>query len=257
MTLLLQNQVAIITGAGSGMGKAMALSFANEGAIVAACDINVKAAEETAWLIQEGNGEAFALGVDVSDARSVKQLIESVIEREGRVDIVVNCAGLPQAFTAIEDLTEEEWDRTLNVNTKSVFLTAKYAVPHMKKQNQGVILNISSIASERPRPGLNAYCASKGAVVTLTKALALELAPFGIRVNAINPGPTDTAMLGKFIPDRDGKTPQQKRDLFLSGIPLGKLIEPEDIAQSALYLCSPLAQKVTGTILNVDGGRGV
>lgn len=255
--MLLQNQVAIITGAGSGMGKAMALCFANAGATVAVADINVKAAEETAWLIQEQNGEAFSIGVDVGNARSVKQLMEEVVEREGKIDIVINCAGLPQAFTPIEELDEEQWDRLLNVNTKSVFLTAKYAVPFMKKQNQGVIVNISSIASERPRPGLNAYCASKGAVVTLTKALALELAPFSIRVNAINPGPTDTGMLGKFIPDHEGKTALQKREIFLSGIPLGKLIEPEDIAQSALYLCSPNAENITGAVLNVDGGRGI
>lgn len=140
---------------------------------------------------------------------------------------------------------------------KICFLTSKYVFPYMKRQNNGVILNISPITSERARPGLNAYCASKGAVVVLTKALALELAPFGIRVNAINPGPTDTGMLGKFIPDHEGRTIQQKREIFLSGIPLGQLIEPEDSAQAAQYLCSPHAQNVTGTILNVDGGRGI
>jgi 3-oxoacyl-[acyl-carrier protein] reductase len=255
--VLLQNQIAIITGAGSGMGRAMALSFANEGATVAVADINVDAAAETVKLIQAKNGMAIAIGVDVSNAQSVQKLIDTVAEREGKIDIIINCAGLPQAFTPIEDLEEEQWDRLLNVNTKSVFLTAKYAVPFMKKQKQGVILSISSIASERARPGLNAYCASKGAVAVLTKALAIELAPFGIRVNAINPGPTNTEMLGKFIPDHAGELEQQKQEVFISSIPLGKLIEPEDIAQSALYLCSPLSEKVTGTILNVDGGRGI
>lgn len=257
--MLLQDQVAIITGAGSGMGRAMAISFAREGATVAVADINVNAAIETVLLIQEQNiGKAFVHGVDVSYAKSVKELISDVYERERKIDIVVNCAGLPQAFTSIEELEEDDWDRIMNVNAKSVYLTSKYTVPIMKKQNDGVILNISSIASERARPGLNAYCASKGAVGVLTKALALELAPFGIRVNAINPGPANTEMLGKFLSADEGEREQQlKQDVFLSSIPLGKLIEPEDIAEAALYLCSPHAQKITGTILNVDGGRGI
>lgn len=266
--MLLQDQVAIITGAGSGMGRAMALSFAREGAIVAVADINLSAASETVRLIQEENRRnafliradernAYSFGVDVSNSQSVKQLVRTVADRTGRIDIVVNCAGVPQAFTPIEELEEEQWDRLFNVNTKSVYLTSKYAVPYMKKQKHGVILNISSIAAERARPGLNAYCASKGAVGVLTKALAIELAPFDIRVNAINPGPTNTEMLGKFISGQEGEMEQQKQNIFISSIPLGKLIEPEDIAQSALYLCSKHAEKVTGTILNVDGGRGI
>lgn len=266
--MLLQDQVAIITGGGSGMGREIARTFAREGAIVAVADINLRAAAETVQLIQEENRRnaffskenvinAFSFGIDVSNTQSVKQLVRTVVDRTGKIDIVVNCAGMPQAFTPIEELEEEQWDRLLNVNTKSVFLTSKYAVPYMKKQKHGVILNISSIASERARPGLNAYCASKGAVVVLTKALALELAPFGIRVNAINPGPTNTEMLGKFISDQEGELQQQKQDIFIKSIPLGKLIEPEDIAESALFLCSPHSKKVTGTILNVDGGRGI
>jgi 3-oxoacyl-[acyl-carrier protein] reductase len=253
--MLLQDKVAIITGAGGGMGRAIALAFAQEGALVQAADINAEAAFETVKLIPEKN--ASAVKVDVSDAESVQNIIEMAVSHYGRIDFVVNCAGLAQAFTPIEELQESEWDRLLNVNLKSVFLTAKYAVPYLKKQKQGAIVNIASIAAERARPGLNAYCASKGAVVTLTKALALELAPFGIRVNAINPGPANTDMLGKFIPGSGGETEQQKQEIFLSSIPLGKLIEPDDIAQAALYLCSPLADKVTGTILNVDGGRGI
>lgn len=254
--MLLQEKVAVITGAGSGMGRAMALRFAREGAAVAVADINFEAAEETVRLIQQQQFKAFPVQVDVSDSDSVKNMIGYVWDKEHRLDIVINNAGVPQAFTRIEELEEYMWDRIMNVNTKSVYLTAKYAVPYMKQNNQGVILNISSIASERARPGLNAYCASKGAVVVLTKALALELAPYGIRVNAINPGPANTEMLGKFIANAE-EVEQQKKDVFLNSVPLGKLIEPEDIAESALYLCSPLADKVTGSIVNVDGGRGI
>jgi 3-oxoacyl-[acyl-carrier protein] reductase len=255
--MLLKNKVAIITGSGAGMGKSIATLFANEGAAVVIADINKAAAQDTARSIEAKGGLALAVKVDVGNKESVQYMVDQTINKFGRVDIVLNNAGLPQAFTPIEELEEEKWDQIFNVNTKSVFLSSKFVVPIMKKQGSGVIVNTASIAAERARPGLNAYCASKGAVTILTKALAIELAEFGIRVNAINPGPANTTMLGKFVNGSDEEIDQQKKSVFINSVPLGRLIEPDDIAQAALYLCSDMSKSVTGTVLNVDGGRGI
>jgi len=145
----------------------------------------------------------------------------------------------------------------MNVNAKAIFLTAKYAVPFMKQQKSGSIVNIASIAGIRARPGLNAYCASKGAAIMLTKALALELAPYQIRVNVINPGPANTPMIGQFLVGDETDKKEGVKRIFQDSVPLGMLIEPEDIAQGALYLASDLSKVVTGEVLNIDGGRGI
>ncbi|MCF6094837.1 SDR family oxidoreductase [Microaerobacter geothermalis] len=252
---LLQGRTAIVTGAGSGMGRAIAKLFAEQGGQVIIADLNQEAAEKTAKEI--GGSQVFAVKVDVADDLSVAKMVKGSLTVFGDLDILVNCAGIPQVFTPIEELSESQWDKIMNVNTKSIFLTVKHAVPYMKKKNKGSIVNIASIAGVRARPGLNAYCASKGAAIMLTKALALELAPFQIRVNAINPGPAETPMLGQFISGDQQKIESDKKNIFLSSIPLGSLIQPEDIAHAALYLASDLSRKVTGEILNVDGGRGI
>lgn len=252
---LLQGKTAIVTGAASGMGKAIAMLFASEGANVILADLNKEAAVAVAQELPQGKGHA--VQTDVADDTSVVALVKETLEVYSSVDVLVNCAGVPQAFTPIEELTLEQWDRIMSVNTKSVFLTTRHAVPHMKEKGKGSIINIASIAGIRARPGLNAYCASKGAAIMLSKALAIELAPFQIRVNVINPGPAETPMLGKFINGDEAQVEAGKKDIFISSVPLGMLIQPEDIAQAALYLASDLSKIVTGEVMNVDGGRGI
>lgn len=252
---LLEGKTAVVTGAASGMGKATARLFAEQGAQVVFADVNGEAAEKAAAGFDKNRVRV--IRTDVADDASVKVMVEGTLDAFGRVDVLVNCAGVPQAFTAIEELSLSEWDRIMSVNVKSIFLTAKYVVPIMKRRKSGSIVNIASIAGVRARPGLNAYCASKGAALQLTRALALELAPYQIRVNAINPGPAETPMLGKFLKDDAATAEEQKKKVFLDSVPLGRLVQPEDVAWAALYLASDLAKMVTGEILNVDGGRGI
>lgn len=253
---LLEGKTAIITGAGSGMGKAAAKLFAAQGANVVLSDINKDAADLTAKEIDR-TGHVKTVYTDVGDDESVQNLVKEAFNEFEDIDILINCAGVPQFFTPIEEMSLSEWDKIMSVNLKSIFLTTRHLVPIMKRKEKGSIINIASIAGIRARPGLNAYCASKGAAIMLTRALALELAPFKIRVNAINPGPAETPMLERFLPGDSQKVEEDKKKIFLESVPLGTLIQPEDIAQAALYLASDLARAVTGEIMNVDGGRGV
>ncbi|MEH7505619.1 SDR family oxidoreductase [Neobacillus drentensis] len=252
---ILNGKTAIVTGAGSGMGKAIAQLFAKEGANVTFADLNYESAKTAAC--STGLNRVQAIQADVTSDSDVANLVNQTLEAYNGLDIVINCAGVPQSFTSIEELTLEQWDLIMNVNTKSIFLTSKYTVPIMKQQKSGSIVNIASIAGIRARPGLNAYCASKGAAIMLTKALALELAPFKIRVNAINPGPADTPMIGKFLVGDEAQKEEGMKKIFQDSVPLGSLIQPEDIAQGALYLASDLSKIVTGEVLNIDGGRGI
>lgn len=250
----LNNQVAVITGAGSGLGQAIARKMASEGAKIIVADLRLDAASATVELIGQAGGTAKACKVDVTKAEDVRQMIESTIDEFGHIDILVNNAGAPMSFTPVEEVSEELWDLMMNVNAKGPFLGSKYAVPYMKKQGKGCIINIASIASKRARPGLNAYCASKGAVLLLTQALAIELAKSGIRVNAINPGPAETPMLPKFFASMDEAS---GRKVFEDSVPLGRMCQPEDIANMALYLATEEASFITGAVYDVDGGRGI
>jgi 3-oxoacyl-[acyl-carrier protein] reductase len=238
-----------VTGAGSGMGRATAELFAERGASVVVVDVDGDAAEETAARIQAAGGEATATVADVSDADDVEAFVEETVETYGSIDVLHNNAGIPQQSTPVEDVAETTWDQIQDVNLKSAFLGAKYAVPHMKEQGEGVVLNTASTAGIRPRTGLSAYAASKGGMITLTKQLAHELAEDGIRVNAICPVATDTEMLPEFAAG----------DLSVEGmadtIPMGRLAEPDDIASAAAFLASDEAEMITGTALEVDGGR--
>lgn len=251
----LAGKVAVITGAGSGIGRGTAVVFAKEGCKIVVADINLASAQETCALIKEKGGDCLAVKVDVSNAQEVQNMFGETVKVFGQLNILFNNAGVPQSSHKIEDVSEEMFDRIVNVNVKGVFLGCKYAVPIFKQQGKGgVIINTASIAAPRPRSGQNIYAASKGMVVTLTRALANELAEFRVRVVAINPVAVDTPMIYGFIGDRDE---QEARKSFIASIPLGRLAQPEDIAYAALYLASDEASLVTGTILDVDGGRGL
>lgn len=248
----LENKVAIITGAGGGMGLEFVKRFTEEGAKVVALDLNVDSVQD---LLGEAK-EHMVLKIDITNESQIRHMVDQVLDRFGRIDILANVAGIPQSATPVEDVTRETWDNILNVNVTAPFLLIQAVVPTMKKQNKGAILNISSIAAVRPRPGLNAYITSKGALLSLTEALALELAPHNIRVNAINPGPADTQMLGKFAA-QGADVEEVKSTIYRDSVPLGRLIEPLDIANAAVYMCSDEAEIMTGSIVNVDGGRGL
>jgi len=250
----LEGKVALITGASSGFGRAMALLFAKEGAKVSVVDINVAGGQETVEAIKRSDGVAQFISADVTKASDVEQMIKATVNAYTKLDILVNNAGVPMSFTPIEEVDEKLFDKILAVNIKGIFLGCKYAVPIMKKQGGGVIINTASVAGVRPRPGLNAYCASKGGAILLTKAVAIELAPYNIRVNCIGPVAADTPMLPGFIGDRDL---EEGRKAFIATIPLGRLATAEDVAYAALYLASDEASMVTGINLEVDGGRGI
>ena len=246
-----RDAVVAVTGAGSGMGRATAELFASRGASVAVVDVDADAAAGTVDRITADGGDAIAATADVSDAADVEVFVERTVEEYGRIDVLHNNAGIPQESTPVEDVAEVTWDRIQDVNIKSAFLGAKHAVPHMRQQGGGVILNTASTAGIRPRTGLSAYCASKGGMITLTKQLAHELAGDNIRVNAICPVATDTEMLPEFTGD------ELTVDDMAATIPLGRLAKPDDIAEAAAFLASDDAEMITGTALEVDGGRDV
>ena len=245
----LAGKVAIITGAGSGMGRASALLFAREGAKVVAADLNEETGQETVDSIKADGGEAVFVKVDVSNEEDVKKMVQTAVNHFGKLSILFNIAGCPQATKDFETIQNEEWDRIMAVNVKSIFYAAKYSLPELKKE-KGVILNVASVGGELPRPGSLAYATSKGAVINMTRALAVELAKYRIRVNCINPGPTDTPMMFKFIPQFN----EEIKNAIGSGTPLGSWVMPEDVANAGVFLASDEASKITGTALSVDSG---
>jgi 3-oxoacyl-[acyl-carrier protein] reductase len=249
----LGERVAVVTGGGSGIGRASALLFAREGARVAVADLDAGAAAETVKQIEAAGGDAVAVETDVTRAADNQALVERAVARWGRLDVFFANAGVPQWPTKVEEVEEAVFDRILAVNVKGVFLGAKYAAPVMKRQRCGVFLITASTSAIRPRPGVQCYSASKGAAVTLAKSLALELAPFGVRVLALAPVATETPMLPTFM----GKTAidEEGRARYLATIPLGRLNTPEDLAKAALFLVSDEAAMMTGTCVEVDGGR--
>ena len=251
----LADKVVIITGAGSGIGRASAILFAKEGAKIVVADINDAGGQETVAAISSGGGEAIAVHTDVTRASEVKNLGRVTKDKYGKVDILFNNAGIPQQTMSFEKVTDALWDRIFATNVKSIFLTAKSIVPMMKAAGGGVIINLASISGIRPRPGNLAYSASKAAVILLTKSLALVVAPFNIRVNCINPVGTDTPMLGKFF--AEGVSLEEGKKATINTIPLGRLSMPEDVANAALFLASDESSMLTGVGIDVDGGRGI
>ena len=242
----LDGKTALVTGAGSGFGAGIARKFAAEGARVVVADINSDAAHSVAAEIG-----GIAVMVDVSDNASVAALAYEAADALGDIDILVNNAGITHLPQPLEEVSEADFDRVLAVNAKSVYLTARHFVPAMKARHSGVILNIASTAGRSPRPNLNWYNASKGWMITATQTMAVELAPHGIRVNALNPVAGETPLLPSFM---GGDTPEN-RARFLSTIPLGRFSTPEDIGNAAAFLCSDAASMITGVALEVDGGR--
>ncbi len=238
----LQGKVAIVTGGASGFGAGIVRKFLAEGAQVMIADLHIDAAEQLG---------AQAVRCDVASDVDVQNLITVTKNAFGSVDIVVNNAGTTHLPTPMEDVSEADFDKVFAVNCKSVYLMAKHVVPLMKGQGRGVILNVASTAGVSPRPRLNWYNASKGWMNTATKAMAVELAPEGIRVNAINPVAGETPLLKSFL----GEDTPEMRAKFLATIPLGRFSTPEDMANAACYLCSDEAGMVTGVCMEVDGGR--
>ncbi|HZQ11928.1 MAG TPA: glucose 1-dehydrogenase [Pseudolabrys sp.] len=244
----LQKTIAIVTGGGSGMGEAIAETYAREGAHVAVVDVDGDAAKKVARRI--GN-TAIAIRCDVTRRSDIDAAVAETLSAFGGLNLLVNNAGVAHLNKPVLDIDEKEFDRVFAVNVKGLFMFTQAVVPLMKGKG-GVIINIGSTAGVRPRPGLSAYNATKGAVHNLTKTLAVELAPDKIRVCAIAPVATDTPLLPTFLGPAPGM-----REKFIATVPLGRLAAPQDIADAALFLASDEARFLTGNIMEVDGGRCV
>lgn len=243
----LANKTAIITGGAQGFGAGIVDKFLAEGALVLVADINAEAAQTKA----SEHANATPCAVNVADGNSVQAMVDYALEQWGHVDILVNNAGVTHLPAAMDTISEDDFDRVLDVNCKSIFLLSRALVPHMKERRSGAILNVSSTAGLSPRPNLSWYNASKGWVNTATKSMAVELAPHGIRVNAINPVAGETPLLKSFM----GEDTPEVRAKFLSTIPLGRFSQPEDMGNAAAFLCSDEASMITGVLMEVDGGR--
>jgi 3-oxoacyl-[acyl-carrier protein] reductase len=241
----LAGKTTIITGAGSGMGLASVHRFLQEGANVVAVDIDGEAA---ARATADAGDRAVAYGLDVMDAQGVQRMVDETVARWGVVDCYFNNAGVPQSAANVEDIDDDTWRRVIDVNLTAILYAARAVVPVMKRQRSGVILITASVSGIRPRPRLAAYTAAKGGAVNLARALAMELAEFGIRVNSVNPVSTDTPMLAQFGAG-DHRT--------ANATPLGRLGRADEVAATAAFLASDDASFITGSAVNVDGGRGV
>lgn len=241
----LKGKVALITGYGSGLGQAIAVLYAKEGAAVAGTSRSETKGWETVARIEKEGGRTLFCAGDVSDSSRMEAVVEKTIEAFGTIDIVVNSAGI-RTNGSITDITEEAWDRTLDTNLKGVFVVSRLVVPVMIKRGGGVIINIAARSGIAGQAGRAAYCASKGGMITLTEAMAMDYAAYRIRVNCICPGPTRTPMVDTSTPERAAR--------YATRVPLGRIAEPEDIAHAALYLASDEASMVTAAVLPVDGG---
>lgn len=245
----LAGKIAIVTGGASGFGRGIVERFVGEGAKVVIADLNADAATA---LANDIGSAALAIKTDVTKRADVDAMVAKAISQFGGLDILVNNAGITHKNQSLMTVTEDEFDRIYAVNVKAIYLATLAAVPEMEKRGGGAIINTASTAGLRPRPGLTWYNGSKGAVITLTKSMAAELAAKNIRVNAINPVIGETGMLEDFmgLPDT-----AENRAKFIGGIPLGRMSKPSDIANAALFLAEPASAFITGVALEVDGGR--
>ena len=248
----LADKVAVVTGAGSGFGAGIATRFAEEGARIVAADINGDGAARIVEDIRNAGGTAVAVTADVSKGDEMAKIIAAAVDEFGGLDVVVNNAGTTHKNRPMLEVDESTYDHVFAVNVKSVYHSAIHAVPVFRRQGRGSFINIASTAGIRPRPGLTWYSATKGAVITMTKAMAVELAPDNIRANAVNPVVSATGLLKDFLPGED--TPEA-RAKFVATIPLGRMSTPRDVAAACLFLASADAEFLTGVCLEVDGGR--
>jgi NAD(P)-dependent dehydrogenase (short-subunit alcohol dehydrogenase family) len=245
-------KVAFVTGAANGIGRAAALAFARKGANVVVADISEQGNRNTARMIEEAGGRALAVRCDATRAEDAKAALDEAVAAFGRLDFAFNNAGSEQAITATADLTEDEWDRIVRVNLRSVFLCMKYEIPLMLKQGGGAIVNTSSGAGVKGIAGQATCCAAKHGVVGFTKAAALDYAQSNIRVNAVCPGIIDTPMMDRF----SGGTPEG-RERVIAQEPVGRMGKPQEIAAAVLWLCSDGAAFVVGHAMVIDGGQTV
>ena len=249
MAELTKDKVALVTGAGSGIGRAAAQIFAREGAKVAAADVNRASAEETVGMIREAGGEAFGLQADVSKAAEVEAMVDAVVGTYGRLDCAFNNAGIEGVLASTADYTEADWAPVIAVNLTGVWLCMKYEIPRLLETGGGAIVNTSSAAGLLGAPRMPAYVASKHGVIGLTKTAALEYAKSGVRVNGVCPGVIDTSMVGRLKERRP-----RMFEKIVRGEPIGRIGQPEEIAETAVWLCSDAASFVTGHAMSVDGG---
>lgn len=244
----MNGKTAIVTGGSSGFGAGIVRKFYAEGARVLIADLNEAMGQELAAALGEG---VEVIATNVADGTSVQDMTDRAMALWGQIDILVNNAGVTHLPAPMEDVTEEDFDKVIAVNVKSVYLTARSIVPLMKARGTGAILNVASTAGVSPRPNLSWYNASKGWMNNATKGMAVELAPAGVRVNALNPVAGETPLLKSFM----GEDTPEMRAKFLSTIPLGRFSTPEDMGNAACYLCSDEASMITGVCMEVDGGR--
>ncbi len=250
----LKNKVAVVTGGASGFGEGIVRKFVAEGAQVLIADLDLPRALDVAASV---GAAACALKVDVAKAADLRLMLETAELHFGRIDILVNNAGVTHLPQPLEDVSEDDFDRVVAINMKAIYLAMREAVPRFKANPpdangiRGVVLNIASTAGVSPRPRLSWYNASKGWVITATRANAVELAPFGIRVVALNPVAGETPLLKSFL----GEDTPEMRAKFLSSIPLGRFSRPDDLGHAACFLCSDEASMITGVCMEVDGGR--
>ncbi len=245
----LKDRVAIVTGAGQGIGKGIVLELAKEGAKVVVSDINEKTMNETVEEIKKLGAEAIGVKADVANSAEVEEIVKRTLEQFGRVDILVNNAGICKT-SQVTDMSEDEWDKVLAINLKGVFLCSKTVLPKMVEQKYGKIINITSIAGAKIAwPKIGHYVASKAGIIGLTRNLALDYSRYGINVNAVAPGAIETAMLDSVLKDL-GMT----REQVIQGIPLGRIGQPEDIAKVVAFLASDDSSYITGQTIITDGG---
>jgi 3-oxoacyl-[acyl-carrier protein] reductase len=250
--VLLSNRVAIITGGARGIGRAIALKFASEGCAIVIVDLREDESEETLRQIPDRDSQGLFIRCDVSNSAQVRSMVEQVKTKFGKIDILVNNAAISPPENSICDITEEEWDKVLAINLKSVFLCCKAVVPHMKEKRFGKIVNVSSLGAISPAPFMADYAAAKSGVIALSQSLALELASFGICVNALLPGVTRTDLHDAVIPV--GMTKEEHFSRIEKSIPMRKVAKPEQIAGAALFLASDLSSYMTGDRILVSGG---